>query len=100
MDCPSDDELRRWILSIKSDRPHKFKGGLADNLPVEVQALVVKIAREEALKKWELKKERAKVTSAAYEVARRDVAHVVSRYKADKPVRGYMNVYGWRATNV
>lgn len=97
MDSPSDDQLRRWIQSLKSDRPFKFDGGFADNAPISVQQSIMRIAKEEGRKKYEAKRKHDKVVSAVLEATQRDVRTVLAKYRVDKPVRGYINVFGWYA---
>lgn len=42
----------------------------------------------------QLEKLRARLNSAAVELARRDVADVMARYRPQESVTGYVNVYG------
>ena len=96
MTSPSDEQLREWIQSISKKQQHKISGSLTDRVDEKTASRIVQIAREEAIRKYQERMAKVKL-SAAYEVAKRDVADVLRRYTPAEPVTGYINVFGWYA---
>lgn len=97
MTCPSDDQLRRWIQSLGEGAGFPSDKKIKHKPSVKLATRIVKIAKDEAIAKYEKQKAQRLATSAAYEIAKRDVADVLRRYTPAEPVTGYINVFGWYA---
>lgn len=97
----SNEELQDWLKRMRAllkdsvDNPIKSGGWVSER----EASNIIKATRERAMARLDAQR-RVQLPSAAYEAAVRDVRGVLARYTPAEPVTGYINVFGWRATNV
>lgn len=89
------EQLRAMYRITNTEPPHKANQPMTESEARNmIRERIAGYERKRELEAIKQAKLQARLNSAAVELARRDVADVMARYRPQESVTGYVNVYG------